>query len=89
MFGAAMRLSVAVGAAVMAVTAITGSALAHDHGWKKKKWHHHHHQYQYVVPGPAYVVERPVYVRPRPVYVEPMYYGPPPPPSINFNIPLR
>lgn len=98
MFGAVVRLSAAVGLMAIAVTAVTGPALAD--GWKKKKWHHHHHHHQYVVPGPAYIVERPVIYAPaRPVYMmerpayygmdRPAYYGPPPAPSINLNIPLR
>ena len=83
-----MRLSVAVGAMAVAVIALAGSAVAHDHGWKKKRWHHHDHYY--VAPSRAYVIERPVVYAPvRPVYVEPMYYGPPPVPSLNINIPLR
>jgi hypothetical protein len=88
MLEAVMRWSVAVGVAAVAMTAVAGPALAHD-GWKKKKrWHHHHHHH--VGPAPVYLVDRPVvYAPPRPVYVEPMYYGPPPAPSINLNIPLR
>jgi len=83
-----MRLSVAVGAMAVAVIALAGSAVAHDHGWKKKRWHHHHDRY--VERSRSYVIERPVVYAPvRPVYVEPMYYGPPPAPSLNINIPLR
>ena len=42
-------------------------------------------------PGHVYYVERPVVVAPAPrvYYPEPMYYGPPPAPSLNINIPLR
>jgi hypothetical protein len=84
-------LSVAVGLA--AVLATAGSALAHDHdddgGWKR--WKHHHGRY-FVPPGHVYYVERPrvIYAPPpRVYYPEPMYYGPPPQPSLNINIPLR
>lgn len=76
-------LSVAVG--LVAVVASAGSALAHDegHGWKH--WHKHERVRE------VYVVERPVYYAPPPrmYYPEPRYYGPPVPPSLNINIPLR
>ena len=69
----------------LGVLAVATPALAHDHGWKHK-WRHHH----FSEGDRIYYVERPVVIVPaRPRYVEPMYYGPPPPPSINFNIPLR
>jgi len=82
-------LSVAAG--LVAVMATAGSALAHDRddddGWR---WRHHHHG-RFVPPGHVYYVERPVVVAPPPrvYYPEPMYYGPPPQPSLNINIPLR
>ncbi|HEY2875230.1 MAG TPA: hypothetical protein VGJ56_25105 [Reyranella sp.] len=84
-------LSVAIG--LMAVLATTGAALAHDHdgdgdGWR---WRHHHGRH-FVPPGHVYYVERPrvIYAPPpRVYYPEPQYYGPPPQPSLNINIPLR
>ena len=85
----AKRLSILAGLLAVAVSAGTGSALAHDddYGWKHKRHH--------VPPGHVYYVERPivverpvVFARPRVVYPEPMYYGPPAP-SLNINIPLR
>ena len=79
-----------VAAGLMAVLATAGSALAHDdddYGWK----HRHHRGPAFVPPGHVYYVERPVIYAPPPrvYYPEPMYYGPPPPPSLNINIPLR
>ena len=98
MLGSIKCLSVAAGVAAIAVVALTGSALADGRGWKHKHKHH------FVPPGHVYVVERPLYVE-RPVLYAPVrpmyrdsgygggygggYYGPPPPPSININIPLR
>lgn len=82
-------LSVAAG--LLAVLATAGSALAHDdddYGWKHR---HHHRGPPFVPPGHVYYVERPVIYAPPPrvYYPEPMYYGPPAPPSLNINIPLR
>jgi hypothetical protein len=85
------RLSVLAGAALIGAVALAGPGLADDHGWK----HRHKHKHHFVPPGRVYVVERPVFVEQpmsysssRSGYRDPGYYGPPPPPSINFNIPL-
>jgi hypothetical protein len=82
-----------VAAGLLAVLATAGSALAHDHDdWKHGR---HHHGPRFVPPGHTYYVERyverPIVYAPPPrvIYPAPMYYGPPPPPSININIPLR
>jgi hypothetical protein len=87
MRGLLMPLVAAIG-----VLAVAAPALAHDHGWKHKRHHrHHHHHHHHHERSRALIVERPVVVVPaRPVYYEaPMYYGPPPGMSLNFNFPLR
>jgi hypothetical protein len=97
----AKRLSVMAGLVAVAVSAVAGSALAHDddYGWKKYKHHHKHrfvppgHVYYYSAP-PYYYSAPPVVYAPRPLiydgprYYAPRYYGAPAP-SLNINVPLR
>jgi len=94
----ARRVAITAGLAVVALAA-TATAFAHDEddvGWKHKRHGGHHrfvppgHVYTYRAPPIVYersiVYERPVIYRATPDY---SYYGPPPPPSLNINIPLR
>jgi len=84
----AKRLSVATCLFALAVSAIAGSARAHDHG---HGWKHGHHKHHFIPPGHVHhLMGPPVVFVPRPVIYreEPRYYGPPTP-SLNINIPLR
>ena len=91
-----MRLMkpVAILAGLLVAVASASPALARDgHGHKHwKHWKHHHHHPHYVGPPARFlsapvVVERPVIYRSVPADYG--YYGPPPLPSLNLNIPLR
>jgi len=85
MNGAALAASLTV-----AVLAAASPAVAHDqgHGWKHR---HYQHWYPEISPEPVYLYRAPPIVYERPlIYREPAFYGyPPPPPSLNINIPLR
>ena len=84
----AKLMAIGSGMLIMALSAVSTGAQAHDHGhgWKKK--HHHHHR-----GSPVYVVrERPTYYysEPRVMYAPPpVAYYPSGPASLNINIPLR
>jgi len=86
---------IVAGLLVAAASAAPPAMADDDHGWKHRKhWkhgkHHHHHYHGYGPPvryiSRPVIVERPVIYRGMTDYV---YYGPPPPPSLNINIPLR
>jgi len=86
--------TIAVGLAVAALS-MAAPAAAHDHrhGWHGQGWrqghHHGHDRFFSLARARPLVIERPVMVERPVLYRAPALYYPPPPPSLNINIPLR
>jgi hypothetical protein len=98
----AITLGVAVAALTAASAAIAHDRDWDDHGWKHGKKHHRGWVPPGHMRARPVIVERPVIYREVPAYSygpgyggygsgygNQGYYGPPPPPSLNINIPLR